>query len=81
MSKHLVSFGKPVENKYGDLVRTSTCGKYTITKSAMASARNGHFNAHVYFFAVVATAKRTMCDTLADARMEANYEIDPNWEP
>lgn len=68
-TKHLVSFGKPVENKYGYLVRTSTCGKFIITKRTVS-----------YVFTIVETQKQTVCDSLGEARALANWEIDPNWE-
>ena len=88
MSTHLVKWSKPEPVRAGksqlimegEFEYRSKCGRFLIKKDHMSSSR-GHFNTVVYKFTVVATGKSRTCDTLAEAKQEANWEIDPNWEP
>jgi len=77
-----VRWSRPViEKRTDEPVYTSKCGRYRIQKDHKASGRNGYFNTVVYGTTIVATGKTIWTDTLRDAKDEAEYDNDPNWEP
>jgi hypothetical protein len=73
VKKPPVAWGRPAKDLRGKLRYKSKCGRFEIEKRHFASGRSGYFNE--------ATTKRKTVDTLAEAKMLANWEIDPNWEP
>lgn len=89
MSKHLVKWSKPAPVLIGksqlpsdrEFTYTSKCGRFEIRKQMFASGRNGYFNTPAYKMTVLATGKSSSwCDTLDEAKLHADWEIDPNWE-
>jgi hypothetical protein len=72
----------PQNDKYGDAVRTSKCGRYRIVTLRMASARNGFWNAKAYR-AERAGGKQigTLQDYLVDALDLVEFDNNPEWEP
>ncbi len=77
-----VRWGAPQNDKYGDAVRTSKCGRYRIVTRRMASARNGFWNAKAYR-AERADGRQIgrLQDYLIDALDLVEFDNDPNWEP
>ncbi len=83
-----VAWNKPVPRTVGksqivckgEFVHASKCGRYTITKEVTSGARRG-FNGVRYVFTLVATGKKTYCDSLEEAKDEAEFDNDPAWEP
>jgi hypothetical protein len=62
-------------------VYVSKCGRYTIERMRMASARNGYWNAVGYRLEIVGSTKRPrMYDTFAEAKDAAEWDNDPAWE-
>lgn len=88
MSKHLVAWNKPVPvtvgksklSLEGEMLYTSKCGRFEIQKVKYASGR-GNFNNVGYKLRVVATGKAQNADSLADAKLLADWEIDPDFDP
>ena len=76
-----VVFGRPVEEKNGDIVRTSKDGRFTIRTRSMAggSGRSGYFTQHAYYLgdATKPNAKPAEYDSLSMARLSACQEVDP----
>jgi hypothetical protein len=76
-----VAWSRPAEEGT-KLVYRSKCGRYTITRRYFASYRNGCFNNVGYVYATTANPQKTqICDSLRDAKDEAEMANDPNWEP
>ena len=77
-----VLWSRPVtERREDEPVYTSKCGRYRIEKKHYASARNGHFANVAYKTTILASGLFSVTDSLRDAKDEAEYDNDPNWEP
>ena len=77
-----VRWNRPVTDRLDKVNYTSKCGRYRIEKRMYASGRNGHFNTVVYKTYVVGTVVAIGDnDKLAEAKDEAEYHNDSNWEP
>ncbi len=76
----IVMMGRTLSIVSNDLLYTSKCGKFAILRSYMASGRNGYFNTPSYKLTIVSSGTSRRYDTLADAKLFANYEVDPNYE-
>lgn len=88
MSKHLVSWNKPTLRTVGksnlplegEFLYTSKCGKFEIEKRRYSSGR-GNFNNVGYKMRVVATGKEQNAESLEGAKLLADWEIDPDFDP
>ncbi len=85
--RHLVMFGPPKQRMIGkaknilsdDTVRTSTDGRFTIESRSYSSGRNGYYTGRGYVLTDLTTGKSVSYDSLAEARMWADYAVDPDW--
>jgi hypothetical protein len=77
-----VAWNRPTGESDWKLTYTSKCGRYQIVKRHFASYRNGCFNNVGYVFSTTANPSKTsICETLRDAKDEAEMANDENWEP
>lgn len=76
-----VRFKLPVEDRYGNLVRESQCGRFRIIKRKMASGRNGYWNAHCYELHQDGERIGPLYDQLWETLDAAEMANDPSWEP
>jgi hypothetical protein len=77
-----VFWNRPVTDALDRVSYTSKCGRYRIEKKQYASGRNGHFNTVAYkTYRVGQAVAIGENDTLVQAKDEAEYHHDRNWEP
>ena len=89
MSKHPVQWNKPEHERVGKsqvesdaLIYRSKCGKFLIRKKHYASIGSRSQTSFAYvLFKADGTKLSAPLDTLGEAKMHANWEIDPNWQP
>ena len=74
-----VSWGRPTGDEW-ERSYASKCGRYTIRRRRFSSARNGHF-ASIGYVVTLPSGKTATHDLLVDAKDEAEFDNDPNWEP
>jgi hypothetical protein len=82
--KRAIKWSKAVKNKYGDLVRTSKCGRYKVVTRTMASARNGCWNAREYDPQKADGTRlggKHMQESFEFALDIIEYDNNPDWEP
>lgn len=82
--KRAIKWCKPVRGKYGDVTRTSKCGKYKVVSREMASSGNGCWNAKE-FDPQRADGTRIggkyRQESLAMALDAIEGDNNPDWEP
>lgn len=88
MSKHLVKWNKPERELIGksqvpgdELIYKSKDGKFVIRKRHYASIGSRAQNSFAYVLETPEGKRLTSpIDTLDEAKLRADWEIDPNWE-
>jgi len=73
--------GKNQDIKSDDIIYSSKCGRYEITKTMVNNGgRNGHYTTGSYKFTVIASGKVTKCENFTDAKEWAEVDNDPEWD-
>ncbi len=83
MAKHLVAWRRPYWTDDDTLRYDSKCGKYGIEKVMMADlgGRAGYFTTPEYRLSIAGKSGETKHDSLYAAKLQADWNIDPNWDP
>ena len=84
----LVKWSKPAPRIIGknkvvmddEYIYTSKCGRFVIDKRMMYGGRNGYSTTPMYKLSVDGVTSKYEYDSLAHAKNDANYTIDPDWE-